>query len=157
MNGLTKPGSVPLPAPCALTVALAFAAHAAALPAQFVKPPAEHNETGDVILYWDTGETNAIHQVEHSRNAEFSSPDTWYEGPSRQAFLSGIEGGEHFYRVRARRDDTRRWGAWSETIRVNVERQSLALAWKLFAVGGALFVSIAGFIVYHSTRGGNRR
>ena len=152
MNGPAKPGSVPLQACCALVLWLVVANVAPALPVSFVKTPPEINQTGDVILHWDSQTPGALHQVEHSRDAEFSDPDLWYEGASRQAFISGMDDGEHFYRVRARADETQQWGGWSEPLRLSVERQSLALAWKLFATGSVLFVSIAAFITYHSTR-----
>jgi len=164
MNGHSKPGSVPFHWLIALALCAASLAHAQPLQARFVVTPSGadpstpislENNTGHVTLHWETAEdadAPAFYQVEQSLDPDFASTLKWYEGHSRQAFISGIEDGDHYYRVRSRPDESSEWGGWSEPLHIRVERQSLTLAWGLFATGAGMFACIVGFIVYHTRR-----
>lgn len=98
------------------------------------------------------------YQLEYGPGEDFGAAEEWYRGAGRESFVSGLEPGLHVYRVRARLVggegvEPGPWGPWSEALRVEVEYQSMRLAWGLFATGAAMFGAIVAFVVWQTVRG----
>ena len=155
------PRTTPLNAPprptrrvsCALAAALAAAPVTLAQPsARFITENDPDNPEGHITIKWTGGESAARHQLQYDTNADFSDPIVWHEGADTESFISGLEDGGHYFRVRSKGTDEREWGPWSATLTVEVDRQSLQLAWSLFGVGSVMFLCVAGFIGYHAVK-----
>ena len=129
------------------------AAGAQAQDARFVGEVAPTNAEGHLTLRWEADGTPTEYQVEHAATSGFASPEVWYEGPATQTFISGLEEGDHFYRVRARGSESAAWGPWGESVGLTVEHQDMRLAWSLFGVGAVLFGSIVGFVAWQAFSG----
>ena len=112
-----------------------------------------------------------IYELQEGRRPEFSEGDRHYEGHHTSSFVSGLEDGSFYFRVRARAPDTdastattaiTAWSAWSPTVRVDVAHHARALALGLMGLGALVFVATAGFLVAHrndpieSSAGGER-
>ena len=79
-------------------------------------------------------------ELQQSTNKGFSDAKLIYFGPDKASFISGLENGVYYYRVRAQNGD------WSETLQVTVEHQSMKLAYTLFALGFVVF-ALTTFVV----------
>jgi hypothetical protein len=64
-----------------------------------------------------------------------------YHGPDRASFISGLNNGTYYYRVKSEDSD------WSKTLVVEVKHHSLRLAMILFAVGGVVFLLTVAVVV----------
>jgi len=138
---------------CALAAALLAAPAALAQPsARFLTENDPDNPEGHITIKWTADGGAAAHQLQYDTDADFSDPLVWHEGADTESFISGLEDGEHYFRVRSREADEEAWGPWSATLTVEVDRQSLTLAWSLFGVGSAMFLCIAAFIGRHALK-----
>jgi len=138
---------------CALAALIAAAPAALAQPsARFLTENDPDNPEGHITIKWTADRDAAAHQLQYDTDADFSDPLVWHEGADTESFISGLENGEHYFRVRSKETDERAWGPWSATLTVVVDRQSLRLAWSLFGVGGLMFLCVAGFIGYHAVK-----
>lgn len=79
----------------------------------------------------------------------FDVTDLQYEGTQHSSFVSGLEDGTYYYRVRARHPDERAWGPWSAVARVEVRHHGLGLALGLMGLGALVFLTTAAFLVRH--------
>jgi hypothetical protein len=75
-----------------------------------------------------------------------------YRGPDSSSFISGLEDGDHYFRVRARDEDSKNWGPWSDPVTVPVRHHSLTLAWWLFGLGAGIFGATVAFLVANTRR-----
>lgn len=106
---------------------------------------------GHTTLEWSADVEGCIFDLESVvASSDFRAGVERYEGPDQVSFISGLETGDHRFRVRARLPDSEEWGPWSEPVIVGVKHQSLTLAWSLFGVGVVLFACIVGFVVWHA-------
>lgn len=105
---------------------------------------------GAVSLEWEGTEAGLVYQLQSAPTDAFEDCLPRYEGPETASFLSGLEDGQYFFRVRARRADASVWGPWSSPIRIDSNHHSMSLAWKLCAMGAFLFLCIVGFVVINS-------
>lgn len=92
-----------------------------------------------------------LYQLQEGRRPEFAAGDREYQGHHTSSFVSGLENGAYYFRVRARRpgDPEDAWGAWSNTVRVDVTHHSRQLALALMALGGLVFLATAAFLIVH--------
>lgn len=127
------------------------------VPAQDIPAPVFVNErelssnSGYLSLNWDYSDSADISFVlEASRDSLFEAADILYEGPDRATFISGLEDGRYFYRLRA--FDGNQYSAWSGVTRVLIKHHSLSFALFLFSVGMLVFAATVGIIIY-----GNRQ
>ncbi len=132
-------------------MAVLTTAHAAqAQPsARFSNEPVVTSSEGHATLRWFADAPADVFRLEYDTSPGFDDARVWCEGPATQTFVSGLEQGPHHYRVRAGTEDGT-WGAWSSSTVINVERQSLRLAWWLFGVGAVLFTCIVAFVVWQA-------
>ena len=109
------------------------------------------SNSGYLSLNWDYSDSTDITFVlEASRDSLFKDADILYEGPDRATFISGLEDGKYFYRLRA--FDGNQYSAWSGVTRVLIKHHSLSFALFLFGVGMLVFAATVGIIIY-----GNRQ
>ena len=111
---------------------------------------------GYVQLRWnppadapDRDSVDWVYQLQEGRRAEFSDGDRHYEGHHTSSFVSGLENGDFYFRVRARRPDEDLWSAWSQTLHVEVTHHSHVLALSLMGLGAAVFIATAAFLLAH--------
>lgn len=112
---------------------------------------------GHVSLEWTlgdaAGDTHWIYELESARRADFTDAVRRHEGHDFISFVSGLENGDHCFRVRARApEDGAAWGPWSRTVIVPVEHQSLGTALSLAAAGEAIFLATVGVIAVNARR-----
>jgi hypothetical protein len=91
------------------------------------------SEDGHIKIEWVMTRADATVEVEQANSINFVNPKTIYEGPDNATFISGLENGIYYYRVR------RLGGEWSDTVKVSVQHHSLALAFTLFGLGALVF------------------
>ncbi|MEX2381455.1 MAG: hypothetical protein WD490_03650 [Opitutales bacterium] len=104
----------------------------------------------NVALAWETvndtpGEA-VVFEVQWARDPGFPADDVWYRGRDRASFVAGLAEGDYFFRVRAE-SEAEESGPWSPVLQVNVEYQSLKLAWTLFGIGSIVFLATVVLIV----------
>ena len=103
-------------------------------------------------MEWSAGEGRYEYQLQSVSTASFASPVPRYEGRDKASFISGLEDGVHYFRVRARPPDTHTWGEWSDPATVSVKHHSMTLAWILFGAGAVVFAATAAFVIFHAIR-----
>ena len=109
---------------------------------------------GYAQLEWSIGEdlegdTAWVYHLQEGRQPVFDDTDVQYMGPQHSSFVSGLENGSYYYRVRARHPDEEEWGPWSEVVHVSVQHHSRRFALGLMSVGGLVFLITAGFLIAH--------
>jgi hypothetical protein len=128
-------------------VFLAVSAISGAAPdrARFVLPETPDYETteGTAHLAWKAGDheigaSNLGFEVQRSSDSAFSQAESYYEGTENGTFVSGLPGGEFFFRVRAIDPDGVA-GGWSPSLRVNVRYPSPTLVKTLMTMGAIVF------------------
>jgi hypothetical protein len=139
-----------------LLLVLTASVAAAKAPPRFEGDAEEFSEAGYVTLRWTVPEDAvADEDVVRYQVALEAAParipaETIYEGTANASFLSGLVDGEYRFRVRARDGDAADWSSWSPPKVVVVRHHSKALALRLCALGGALFLVTAGFVMRHA-------
>ena len=98
------------------------------------------SSSGYIKLEWRSEIDAEEFELQQSTNKDFSDAKLIYFGPDKASFISGLENGVYYYRVRAQNGD------WSETLQVTVEHQSMKLAYTLFALGFVVF-ALTTFVV----------
>jgi hypothetical protein len=134
----------------------------AALAAAPVAPRWDHSETidsadGYAQLSWGIpledqhpeSETEWIYHLQEGRRPVFNETDVQYMGTQHSSFVSGLEDGTYYYRVRARAPDQEQWGPWSTVVHVEVRHHDRRFALGLMALGGMVFLATAGFLLRH--------
>ncbi len=100
---------------------------------------------GHFTLTWDNDLDLDTFELEESKAIDFSDSRVVYQGVLKKLFLSGKNNGLIYYRVRSLTDGEN--PSWSKPIVVQVQHQSLSLAWKLFAVGAVVFGIVVVVVV----------
>ncbi len=145
----------------AMIVSCALSAAGAAPPAASFKldpstlDPSTLDETarlketraGHVSLTWTAGEGDWVYELQSAPGAAFHDPLPRYTGADEVSFISGLEDGEHFFRVRARAASSDAWGPWSDPVVVPVRHHSLTVAWWFFGAGFVLVGLTVAFIL----------
>lgn len=100
---------------------------------------------GHLKLEWDAPDDVKV-EVQKSDSKDFKNPSVLYKGIDRASFISGLENGDHFFRIREE------GGSWSPTLTIHVKHQSLQLAFILFALGAVVFILTVLVVVKGSYR-----
>jgi hypothetical protein len=136
-----------------LTLQLLFAAVVFFLPFETAADPEEENsptlklekenlsEDGHIKIEWDMTVAHAEVELQQAKREDFSDATIIYHGPDNATFISGLEDGTYYYRIR--KVD----GTWSDFIRVKVKHHSLSLAISLFAAGSIVFLLTVWVVV----------
>ena len=102
------------------------------------------NDNGHHQLAWEAT-PDAIVELQQATALDFSNAKTIYQGVDRASFISGLENGTYYFRVREQGDD------WSPSLTLHVQHQSLQLAFTLFGVGIIVFL-LTVLVVVNGTR-----
>ncbi len=98
------------------------------------------SEDGHIRIAWSTEEKGVSVELQQAENENFTDAATVYRGADNATFISGLENGTYYYRIR--RVD----GAWSAPVALLVNHHSLQLAFILFSLGAVVF-GLTVFIV----------
>jgi hypothetical protein len=112
----------------------------------------ESTSDGQITLEWGEKDLGLIFEVQSARTMEFDAPVIRYHGPDVVTYLSGLENGDHFFRVRGRQADSDVWGPWSGIVHLESEHHSMAFAWMMFSIGAVMFLAITLFVVVNAGR-----
>jgi hypothetical protein len=136
-----------------ITLQILFAAVVFFLPFKTVAYPEEENsptitlakenlsEDGHIKIEWDMPVAHAEVELQQAKSEDFSDATIIYHGPDNATFISGLEDGTYYYRIR--KVD----GSWSDFIRVDVKHHSLSLAISLFVAGSIVFLLTVWVVV----------
>jgi hypothetical protein len=102
---------------------------------------------GHFSLAWESDADEAIFIVESSPSEDFEGAVVYFEGSQRQAYISGLEEGEHYFRIAAKAAPEDDWGEWSEPASLTVAHHDLGVAFAFAGVGAALFLCIVVFVI----------
>ncbi|MFN6944663.1 MAG: hypothetical protein ACK4ND_06925 [Cytophagaceae bacterium] len=105
------------------------------------------NNNGHIKLQWDATD-HAIVEVQKSQTPNFSDFSIVYKGIDRASFISGLDNGLHYFRVRE--VDS----GWSPTLTLEVKHQSLKLAFILFSMGALVFLLTVFVVVKGAKQAG---
>lgn len=119
---------------------------AVAADAPHLQTDSSTSTAGYYRLTWDGDDDGTQYQLQESRQRDFSTPQTLYEGPDRASLLSGRHDGEYFYRVRTVPAQGQP-GPWSDVVAVEVAHHSLGRAFLFFGLGAVVFIATLVMIV----------
>lgn len=102
------------------------------------------SDTGYYLLSWDHPQEGVI-ELQQSLMFDFKEAETLYSGHNDSFFLSGLQNGTYYYRIKA--DN----GVWSDALTLQVKHHSFEKAWLLFAIGIMVFGSIVWVIIRGET------
>ena len=110
------------------------------------------SKDGYAQLSW-TVEDDSVHwvyQLEEGRLPGFEDTILRHEGPQHSSFVSGLEDGTSYFRVRARHPDRPDgWSEWSQTLEIEVQHYSRSFALTLMGIGAVVFLATATFLIVH--------
>ncbi len=111
---------------------------------------------GHVVLSWvvepaDAAPEGLEYEVQLVRSDTFDGPERRYLGGNRALFVSGLEEGSHWFRVRAVAADGRA-GAWSDELEVDVAYPSAGYVAFLMAVGAVVLLATVAMIAFGHRR-----
>ena len=123
-------------------------------------PPEVVSESGYVKLSWGWShpalDTELLEfELQQSESSNFEKVTTIYKGPDYATFLSGLENGSYYHRVRVISDQKQIQSDWSLPLLVRVQHHSHQLAFALFGIGAIVFFITVG-IVIQGSRAANR-
>ena len=98
---------------------------------------------GKAALVWqleDLEDGARRFELQESRQPDFDDARTRYEGLDRATYVSGLPGGDFYYRVRVVSDGDAP-GAWSDAMHVRVEYVSFKVVLWLVGTGVVVFVA----------------
>lgn len=126
---------------------------------QFEGEQSTASDAGHIKLVWLPGagfqqSEYMRFELQQARDPAFETARTIYSGPDLASFISGLPNGTYYFRVRALTENNRA-GKWSRPATVNVEHQSLKLAFTLFTLGAIVFLATAAMIIV-GTRESNK-
>lgn len=100
-------------------------------------------QQGVLKLEWinSEGAQPAQFEVQQATNEEFTDAKIIYQGFDQATFISGLNDGTYYYRLRATD------GSWSDSVSVTVKHHSLYLALVLLFVGAIVFFIVLGVII----------
>jgi hypothetical protein len=114
---------------------------------------------GHTRLVWKSpgGSGEVVFELQQEDPTDAAGWLTCYRGPDRASFRSGLQAGDHRFRVRqAPNAAPESFGPWSETVTVTIAPYALSTAWSLFAVGASLTAALLGYLGLASRRKGDR-
>ena len=135
-------------APC-----IAFGQMDTVLPGPIIDLPAiNETSSGRIKIIWtierDPGELESvIYELEEAGDSLFASSKMKYRGPDLATYVSGLDNGFYYYRVRAFNQTREQYSEWSPTVLVAVQHHSLNLAFTLFTIGGVVFIMTALVVI----------
>lgn len=98
---------------------------------------------GHVKLEWGVaGDAGTQYELQQAGDESFGEAKVIYQGPDRASFVSGLENGTYFFRVRAQGQD------WSNVMKLEVAHHSLTFTFVLLGLGGIVFLCTAGMVLY---------
>lgn len=100
---------------------------------------------GYTALQWNAGDHSTF-ELQQSSDPDFSNTTTIYKGPDRASFISGLNDGIYYFRIRGLS------GSWSDTLCLSVNHQSLSLALFLAGIGMVVFLVTVWVVVTGSLR-----
>lgn len=103
---------------------------------------------GHVKIEWDHSEGGLI-EVQQSESETFETARIIYRGADKATFVSGLENGTYYYRVREHD------GAWSAPATLTVRHHSLRLAIILFMLGAIVFALTVFIVVKGALKASN--
>ena len=112
---------------------------------QFIQEDEITLTSGHVRLDWvsDDGEHFILEQA---TSEDFQDARVIYEGPDKASFISGLNNGIYYFRIKSDGDDG------SDQVKTVVEYQSLSLAFSLFGVGAIVFILTSAVIIRGSQK-----
>lgn len=120
---------------------LLAATDASAAAPRFLNDETVAADAGYVQLRWERDDASAV-VVQQAQDAAFADARVIYRGANESLFLSGLDDGDYYFRIRADDDDT-----WMGSIEVAVRHQSLTRALFLFGVGAVVFICTLAVIL----------
>ena len=99
------------------------------------------SEDGHIKIEWNMDQAGADVELQQAEDKLFDNPHVIYRGPDNATFVSGLEDGTYYFRVRKLE------GPWSEVITVNVKHHSLQVAFILFGLGAIVFAMTVFVVV----------
>lgn len=136
---------------------LAVAAFSAdrAPPPIFENPQRIESSEGHTTLSWTLPEDRPgvyHYELVSAASARFAQVEPRYKGPDLATFVSGLEEGETWFRVRAI-GESGTAGPWSEPVSVAVDYASAAEVWRLLGLGMVVLIAtVATILTGHRRR-----
>lgn len=98
---------------------------------------------GHVQLKWqgDQLSRESIFEVQQAKDENFRTAKSIYQGPDRATFVSGLENGQYYFRVRPQ------GGEWSNVYALQVQHHSLQLTFILLGLGAVVFLCTAAIVI----------
>ncbi|UXP31698.1 hypothetical protein N6H18_15215 [Reichenbachiella agarivorans] len=93
----------------------------------------QYANSGYIQLQWNADNGASEYWLEQSQDSLFMSSQLIYQGPDQASFVSGLEDGHYYYRVKTA------GSSWSNVLSLTVKHQSLQLALSLAGVGMLVF------------------
>lgn len=100
------------------------------------------SHAGHIKLEWQPAAAARLFEVQQAADESFGEVKTIYNGPDRATFVSGLKNGTYYFRVRGQGQD------WSNVQKLEVIHHSLTLTYVLLGLGGLVFLSTAGMVLY---------
>ena len=130
--------------------------------AQFIEPEVEpgvplENDRGHVTFRWNvlpgdaSQATTYAYELERAPTGDFDAPIRHYHGTDTASFVSGLEEGRHYFRVRASTSDGEA-GPWSESLIVEVNYVSMGKVKLLMLAGALCLIATVAIILVGSFR-----
>lgn len=116
---------------------------------EFKNKTLEKTDQGYVTLRWEVPVTDPPHlyELQSSPFAAFKDPLIRYQGPDTSSFVSGLNNGDTYFRVRALDAEKRALSPWSKPVTVQVDYPSAKKVVYLLILGGVVFVATVGSIL----------
>lgn len=113
------------------------------------------NTTGHIDFLWEPASGSEDKQWEFelqgARNAAFEDAKTYYRGADERTFISGLAGGNYFFRIRIQEtEDT--VGPWSDTLAVEVNYVGMSQVQTLMIIGATCLAATVAIILGGSLR-----
>ncbi|MEJ2595056.1 MAG: hypothetical protein P8100_08005 [bacterium] len=102
------------------------------------------SSSGYIKLSWES-DKDSLFILQKSDSPDFRDAEVIYSGPDKASFISGLENGRYYFRIRPADK------SWSDTVLVEVKHQSLQLAFTLFGLGAIVFL-LTVFVVADGVR-----
>ena len=112
-------------------------------PPSFTGSLRESSSSGHIKIIWDASDevrSGIDFQLQKSQDPTFAKATTLYQGDDLATFLSGLENGEYYFRLRYVDEvSSDPVSDWSEALWLTVKHHSLQLALWLFVLGAIVF------------------
>jgi len=126
---------------------------------QFTQPevsdPPLENSTGHIDLIWEPASepegAQWTYELQGATDEDFDEKRTYYQGPDERTFLSGLAGGDYFFRVRTV-DEEGRTGPWSDMLSMEVRYVGTSRVQTLMIIGAICLAATVAIILGGSLR-----